>query len=195
MYESNHNNYSLYTGLIGIAYCYFLLAEQYNHKRNITIANMLIKNTIANFDQINSFTFSKGLLGIGWGIETISQNGYCSIETDKILYDFDDIIYKQSCFYRSASLSLENGALGKGLCFYQRILSNTSSYITNRMLLNRECLSILIDEVIFFTNDILKKGLLITREESILISQSLLFLYNIYRKGIIINECPHVTNQ
>lgn len=182
--ESAGDNYSFYNGKTGISFCYFLLAKTFNYERNASIAIREVNSVINNFDSINSFSFSKGLMGIGWGLEAMAQNGFIDSNTNELLCDFDDFIYKQVSFFRSPSLSLDQGSLGKATYFYQRFLSPRKGQHPYRFLLNQECLSLLVDEIKFFLlNDenglLLQKGIL-PKEEIISVAQIAILLFRIY---------------
>lgn len=183
--ESCEEDLSLYTGKVGISFGYFLLARFHNKDRNHAIASREIHKVIENLDKIDSFSFSRGLLGIGWGLESISQNKWVDWDTDLLLYDFDDLIYEQSCFFKSTSLSLNMGSLGKALYFYQRILSHKTPNLSYRNLLNQECLLLLTGEISQFLLDekggILKQKEASTVEDLIFIAQSALLLFHIYQ--------------
>lgn len=184
------NDLSFYTGKVGISLCYYLLAKHYHGTRNTAIANSLIKYIVNHFEDINSFSFSKGVLGIGWGLEMINQNGFTHLDMNRILYDFDDLIYKQSCFFKSTALSLDNGSLGKAMYFYQRVLSNkTQYYLSYRSILNQECLLLLVNEIKYYLLDekvgLLNKDDKLTKDEIIEISQSIVLLFYIHKLNLI----------
>lgn len=182
--ESAGDNYSFYNGKMGISFCYFLLAKSLNYERNTAIAVQEVNDVINNFESIDSFSFSKGLMGIGWGLEAMVQNGFIDSNTNELLCDFDDFIYKQVSFFRSPSLSLDQGSLGKATYFYQRFLSPRKGQHPYRFLLNQECLSLLIDEIKFFLlnneNGLLTQKGILSKEEIISVAQSAILLFRIF---------------
>lgn len=145
--KGTKNDYGLYSGKTGAAYCYFLLSRQTHREEHEQKAIELLLEVSRAIGCISDLTFSHGLTGIGWGLEAMVQNGFIHLNTDKVLYDFDDTLYSSVTRRRSASISLDAGTLGKSLFFYQRFLSRNPNIHPYRKIANLECLILLTDEI------------------------------------------------
>lgn len=75
------------------------------------------------------------------------QNNFVDTNTDEILEDLDDELYKSVVFAKAASLSLHNGTLGKAMYFYKRLMAQNPDPVRYRVLCNQECLVLLTDEM------------------------------------------------
>lgn len=103
-----------------------------------------ITDQIGNEDLLN---FGCGITGIGWAIEWLAQNKFIIENTDEILADIDDEIYKSVIYGKSPSLSRNTGTLGKALYFYSRNQSENPGTPRYKTIANLECLILLIDEI------------------------------------------------
>jgi hypothetical protein len=137
----------LYTGKIGVSLCYFecsrILGDTFYSETGMEMLNEVYES----IGEVSGIDFSSGLTGIGWGIEWLGQNRYLSLNTDKLLEDFDDQLYQSVVYSRSGNPSLESGTLGKAMYFFRRVRSQNRRPNRYRYLCNFECLAILIDEL------------------------------------------------
>src|SRR5690554_1095395 len=89
------DNLGLMHGKMGISICFFHLARQTGNKIYEDYAGELIDEI---YDEISIHTpvdFKNGLAGIGWGIEYLAQNGFIEADTDIVLDEFDQQIFKE----------------------------------------------------------------------------------------------------
>jgi hypothetical protein len=101
----------------------------------------------AEIESMDDMSFDKGLAGIGWGIEWLSQVGYLKTNTDHFLEDFDDTLYKFVLFAPDRNLSLKEGTLGKIAYFLKRYESRNPSTHRYKRICHQECLVVLSDEI------------------------------------------------
>lgn len=141
------DDYSLYDGKTGLSLAYYLLFAKLKDNRYLAKGQSLIEDLSENISQVQTFDMESGLSGIGWGIEWLIQNKFIDANSDEILADIDDELYKTVVYSKSANLSIATGTIGKALYFYTRLCAknpNTSRY---RNICNQECLVLLIDEL------------------------------------------------
>jgi|GEM_PF-3273772 len=142
-----NNNYSLHNGKTGLCLAYYLAGASFKNK-NFTIKGTVLLTEIGeNIDKIQGFNFANGLAGIGWAIEWLIQNGFLIANSDDVLEDMDDELYKTVVYTTSQNVSLKDGTIGKGLYFYKRLTACNPSALRYRNLCNQECLILLIDEL------------------------------------------------
>ncbi len=190
----NSNNWGLLNGQTGLCITYFLLSDLFSDTDFGERANQLLANISDNICNVEEFDFENGLAGIGWGIEWMVQNGYIQADTNEVLEDLDDELYKAVVYAKSPNISLENGAVGKAMYFYKRLNAQNKLTIRNRYrnICNQECLVLLIDEM----NENLmeeKNGLLsagfnqvknISSDRLIEVARTLIFLTKVFPKKI-----------
>lgn len=189
--SSQDMDLSLYTGKTGTAIAYFLLAQINNHSTNHQKGEDLLIEVMTNLNYITNTKFTTGLTGIGWAIEFMSQKEMIKVNTDKVLYDFDDLLFKQVSCYKSKSLSLDEGLLGTAYYFYYRILAQSQRVMPYRQILNDRCLIFLIDEIKEFLYEDKTFNSTITAEhiDDKTLAQTFIFIYLCKQKGIDIEAC------
>lgn len=189
--ESSYSDLGLYTGKAGLAIAYFLLAKVYNHATNTEKGEQLLIDIMRNINIINNTNFTTGLKGIGWSIEFISQRNFIKVNTDKVLYDFDDLLFKQVSCFKSKSLALEDGLLGTAYYFYSRILAQNERNHPYRQILNDRCLIFLIDEIkeFIYEDKTFNSKINIEFIDDKTLGQTIMFLYLCLKKGINIEAC------
>ncbi len=120
----------LYDGAIGNAILLFLLSGSSGDGVYKEMALKLLDSVGNRIAAIQSTSFSDGLSGIGWGIEWIAQNDFLEIDTDEVLEEMDDFIYKSAIYSLTDDLSLATGILGAITYFHSRYTSkNRHSHI------------------------------------------------------------------
>lgn len=141
------NSYGLYNGKTGLCMCYFIFGEIEKNPDYEIKARILLDEISENIGGVEALDFANGLAGIGWGIEWLVQNNFIDANTDEILEDLDDELYKSVVFAKAASLSFHNGTLGKAMYFYKRLKAQNPNPVRYRSLCNQECLVLLTDEI------------------------------------------------
>lgn len=145
---SQTTNYSLYTGKMGICISYFILAKKDNSNSDYFFAaNKILDDLGDEITNVELLGFANGLAGIGWGIEWLAQNKFINVNTDDILEDLDNVLYKTIVYSKSKCLCLETGTIGKALYFYRRLIAVNPSPNRFRLICIHECLILLTDEI------------------------------------------------
>lgn len=149
-YKNNNvfpDDLGLISGKTGIGVAYFILS---NYAKDQTLSDKgfdvfdAITENIANINEIN---FANGLAGIGWAIEWLAQNDFFEVNTDEILEDVDNAIYKAIMFAPDKNLSLSNGTLGKLLYLFKRKQGVNADINRFKTISHETCLIILTDEL------------------------------------------------
>lgn len=149
--DNTGNTYGLFNGKTGLCMAYFLLADTARSAEDKIIcqqkARALLDEISDNIGAVGKLCFSEGLAGIGWGIEWLVQNGYVDANTDDILEDLDDELYKTVVFSRSPGIALSDGTLGKAMYFLKRLMAENPDPDRCRIICIKECMILLIDEL------------------------------------------------
>ncbi len=162
-YKSNDyfpNGIGLINGKTGLGLAYFILSK-YTKDPTLTDKGFDMFDAITeDITRINEINFSNGLSGIGWAIEWLVQNDFFEANTDEILEDVDNAIYKALMFAPDNNLSLGNGTLGKLLYFFKRMKSINTNVNRFKTITHETCLIVLTDELhdeLIGDNGLLKK--------------------------------------
>ncbi|MGY0039353.1 lanthionine synthetase LanC family protein [Pedobacter sp. NJ-S-72] len=140
-------NNGLQNGKAGYAILNFLLFRFTNNEFFEDKAITLLNEISENINDTNDTGFANGLSGIAWAIEWISKNDFLNINTDEILSDIDDRIYRSIIHKPDDNFYLNNGSLGKLLYLASRHKTrNPRSNRFNKIYIE-ECLVILSDEI------------------------------------------------
>lgn len=176
----------LYSGKAGVVILYFTLFHYTGEKVWEEKAKSLLDEISEQIASVQELNYSQGLAGIGWAIEWIKQNGFMEINTDEVLEDIDDILYKAVLFAQDKTISLSAGTLGKAVYFLKRFESKNPGTHRYKTISHQECLVLLTDEI----NEAVigEKGLLhqfdggdIPAKEQLLdLSHTIIFLSKIY---------------
>lgn len=114
-------NHGLLNGNTGLCIFFYHLARKTNNPDYEKIADDLLDKIFANLNTSAPADFEKGLAGIGWGVEHLVQNNFAEGNTDEILEEVDNKVFK--------SLNEDNQPLfelGIGI-------TGTLFYLTNRL--------------------------------------------------------------
>lgn len=178
----------LYEGKCGAAFACFTWAHLSGSDEYAQKGRELLSEVCNNLGSIDNGGFTSGLTGVGWGIEAMAQNQFIPVNTDAVLKDFDDFIYKSVTFQKSVSLSIDNGSLGRALYFYQRIKSPHSNLHPYQTIAHQECLILLVDEIKEHLLDekrgVIRENTTLTEENARDVAQCLILLYDIYKTRI-----------
>ena len=129
----------LFHGKMGLAIFYYQLSSIESYKEYESKADDLIDVLSEEMTSANlSPDFEHGLAGIGWGIEYLTRNGFLEADTDEVLEDFDNRIYKSIVFTDNLPINVENGLLGYAFYILTRMESChdsvTYSFLKNLMI-------------------------------------------------------------
>lgn len=106
------NNHGLMHGNTGLSIYFYHLARTTNKSEYEHLADDLLDKAFANMSTRSSSDFENGLVGIGWGIEYLVQNGFAEGDTDEILEVVDNKIFKTLHYENLVSCELTNGLSG-----------------------------------------------------------------------------------
>jgi len=121
------DNLGLMHGKMGISIFFFHIARQTKNKIYEDYAGELIDEI---YDEITANTpvdFENGLAGIGWGIEYLVQNNFIEADTDEVLEEFDNRIFKELIYNTPKEIGLLDDIIGIGVYYLKRIQNPTSS--------------------------------------------------------------------
>jgi hypothetical protein len=181
-------DYSLYNGKTGLSMACFMLAKITDEKSYAAKAALLLNELSEEIATVKELNFENGLSGIGWGIEWLVQNDFIEANTNEILEDLDDELYKAVVYAKSPDLSLSKGTIGRAMYFYKRLCARNFKVSRYRHICNQECFVLLIDEI---HDHLLNEAFEIplhkvteNRDGTFEIAQALLFLAKIYHTKI-----------
>jgi hypothetical protein len=165
------DNPGLMHGKMGISIYFYHLARQTQNKIYEDYAGELIDEIYEEITLNTPAGFENGLAGIGWGIEYLVQNGFIEADTDEVLEEFDNRIFKDLIYNTPKEIGLLNGLIGLGAYFLKRLQNPASNDEKISALTNKQALVHLIDELdrktqniteitsepLIFSNDRLRK--------------------------------------
>ena len=134
-------------GKMGISIYFFHLASQTKNKIYEDYAGELIDEIYEEITANTPINFENGLAGIGWGIEYLVQNGFIEADTDEVLEEFDNRIFKELIYNTPKEIGLLNGIVGIGAYFLKRIQNPQSNDEKITTLTNKQTLMHLTDEL------------------------------------------------
>ncbi|SKA31065.1 hypothetical protein SAMN04488128_103403 [Chitinophaga eiseniae] len=138
----------LLQGHTGMAIVHYLIGRHIDNHRFSESGLALLNEVSDVISSVEDLSYAHGLAGIGWGIEWLVQQGLLAdTDTDEVLSDVDDLLYKSTLFGKRSSISLHHGTTGLLAYFHKRYTSRNpgSSHIKN--LYHHECISLLIDDI------------------------------------------------
>lgn len=116
------NNIGLLNGKMGISIYFFHLARKTGSKEHQEFAEALIDDV---FDEVGKnqliLDFENGLAGIAWGIEHLTKNKFVEADTDLVLTDVDNKIYRHIVASEKLPIGILRGAMGYILYVLSRL--------------------------------------------------------------------------
>lgn len=134
-------NSGLLNGKMGVSLYFFHLASETETPERQEFAEQLIDEVYEEVSK-NQLPpdFENGLAGIAWGIEHLVQHGFVEAETDLILRDVDDKIYRFITTNHVIPAGVQQGVIGYMMYILSRLngmdpdSKNTSTIIFKRLL-------------------------------------------------------------
>lgn len=148
------DNLGLMHGKMGISIFFFHLARQTKNQIYEDYAGELIDEIYEEITANTPVNFENGLAGIGWGIEYLVQNKFIEADTDEVLEEFDNRIFKELIYNTPKEIGLLNGIVGIGAYFLKRIQNPLANNEKITTLTNKQTLIHIIDELERQTQDV-----------------------------------------
>lgn len=132
---------------------YSLLSLYLQSSSNSNLSHDLLERWANDIIKKNDYTFKNGIIGLGWLVDFLIQNGYMFGDANEILEDVDDNLYKFSI-----KISLEEppniDMLLELITFYQQRITNKKSTTQfYRSFTHFECLKLLLSRLNRFLLD------------------------------------------
>jgi len=139
-------NHGLMHGNTGLCLFFYHLARHTNSPEYEQLADDLLDKVFSNLSTSTSTDFENGLTGIGWGMEYLVQNGFAEGDTDEILEDVDNKVFRTLNEENLTSFELGNGLTGYLFYLVSRLKKpvNTNSMARR---INRELLILTINKI------------------------------------------------
>lgn len=183
-------NYGLYYGKTGHALLCFLLSEASGNEALAMKARELLNEVSENIADVPVEGFANGLTGIGWGIEWLARQQYIDVDTNEILDDIDDAVYRSIIYKKTTRLSLSDGMLGTALYIYKRYTARNKSTKRFRHLCLQECLVLLTARITELLHPQIQEAMYATAlppDNAAMITQSIVFMLKMIRHSINIS--------
>lgn len=143
----------LINGVSGKALYFFLLKNKKKTKQGQRLLNIVAQNIYNS----NDYSFENGIVGFGWLIAFLSQEKYIKINSDDILEDFDDQIYKLTL--NETSKENINITTLLGLTNYHIIRHRNKNLNEQyyRKFIHEICLNLIFEKLILYIKDSISK--------------------------------------
>lgn len=139
-------NHGLMHGNTGLCIYFYHLARQTNDPGYEKFADDLLEKVFANLSTSASADFENGLCGIGWGIEYLVQNHFAEGNTDEILEEVDNKVFRALNEEDPASFELGNGITGN-LFYLVNRLKNKKAPFSMAQQINSELFILTINKI------------------------------------------------
>lgn len=139
-------NIGLYTGTIGVLLPRLLeykLVKSEDRQKDISF---LLDVVYEGFGNINTLGFKNGITGVGWGLEWCAQHQLLRINSDEVLADIDDLLYRNTVYGSFNEHSLFE-LVWRANYFYRRGISKNKHQNRYRHLCHRECLFLVLEDI------------------------------------------------
>jgi hypothetical protein len=139
-------NHGLMNGNTGISILFYNLARNTNNPEYERVADNLLEKVFASLSTSVPVDFGNGLAGIGWGIEYLVQNNFAEGNTDEILEEVDNKVFRFLNEETHQSIELDNGLAGI-FCYLINRLKNKIAPPSMAQRINRELLFLTINKI------------------------------------------------
>jgi len=148
METPNNNSPVLFHGNMGLAIPLYLSAAISGNEDTLCRAKRHLDAISESIGTLTSPSFGEGLAGIGWAVEVLVQNNLLpDVDTDEILSDIDDFIYKDVTSKKETSPSLYSGGMGKAAYFLKRVRNKNPNSHRYTEIVHLECLSMITEDI------------------------------------------------
>lgn len=136
----------LLVGNAGVCLFLYQVYRRNGQVRFEEIADVMLENILEKQTMLSPTNFRDGLAGIGWEIEFLIQSNFYEGDSEEILEDVDNVIFKSIYETRSPLLTINEGLCGYLLYLNSRIKNEkNSSSIAYRI--NCELFKVLINRI------------------------------------------------
>lgn len=126
-HRSSLSSIGLFDGKMGLIIYFLSIGIEESNSKNSKLAKDLTEELILELKlHQQPAGFGSGLAGIAWGFEYLSRRGFIESNTDELLFEIDDYIYKYICESPDLDLNLDNGLLGFGYYLLSRLQTKTT---------------------------------------------------------------------
>ena len=139
-------NHGLMHGNTGMSIFFYLLSRKTGNSGYEQIAGDLLDKVFANLSSSAPPDFENGLSGIGLGIEYLLQNNFAGGDSDEILEEVDNKVFKVLNEEPLTSFELTTGLTGHLFYLISR-LKNKTTPITMAQRINNELLILTINKI------------------------------------------------
>lgn len=136
----------LMIGKTGLIIFYYHLARTTNNPDYEKTADELLESVYANISTSSTVDFGNGLSGIGWGIEYLVQNHFAEGDTDQILEEVDNKIFRFLNEETHVSFELDTGLTGILFYLISR-LKKRKEPLSMAQQINRELFFLIINKI------------------------------------------------
>lgn len=140
------NNHGIMHGNAGLCIFFYHLARQTNNTDYEQVADDLLEKVFTNLSTSAPSDFENGLAGIGWGIEYLVQNNFAEGNTDEILEEVDNKVFRALNEDNLSSFELGNGLMGYLLYLVNRLQHKNTPFSISQQI-NRELLILTINKI------------------------------------------------
>lgn len=133
-------------GNTGLCIFFYHLSRQTNNPEYEKLADDLLDKVFASLTTSASADFEDGLAGIGWGIEYLLQHGLAEGDSDEILEEVDNKVFKALNEKNHTSFELGNGLAGYLFYLINR-LKDKPEPLSMAQRINKELLILTINKI------------------------------------------------
>lgn len=139
------DNIGLLNGKMGIAIFFFEYARYSKYDLYDNYAGELIDEISVEVNTNSPVDFANGLMGFGWGIEYLVQNGFVEANSDEVLAEIDQSIFRSTL---DAPLAITNHTelFGIGLYYLARLKGREDNNENLNTIIKKQMLTYLLDD-------------------------------------------------
>lgn len=124
---SQTNDAGLIGGKMGLCINVYELGKAFNDEELIALGDNMLDDVFSLIQTETTVDFSSGILGIGWGIEHLVQNGFVDADTNEVLLDLDNRLFTNKLLGVNTTMDLNKGFLGVGSYYIKRLQNERST--------------------------------------------------------------------
>jgi lantibiotic modifying enzyme len=124
LWDIKQERLGLLNGKMGIALFFYYYSNIFKDKKSEQFADALLDElyeSLMKQGKLTLLTFGNGLAGIGWCLEYFVNHRFCEGNTDNILKDVDDAVFKTVNEHEHLPINLQQGLTGYLLYVVSRL--------------------------------------------------------------------------